>query len=367
MLLAIETSCDETAVTLYASEAAARLDSSKILVELISSQVDLHKPYGGVVPEIAARNHIATLPMLITKAFLQSGTTVKDVSMVAATRGPGLKGCLLVGLGMAKAIAFSRKVPLLALNHLEGHLFACEFMEGHLRPKLPMLALLVSGGHTMLVSVPKFREYKVLASTRDDAAGEAFDKIASILGLPYPGGPALSREATSGNANSFSLPVGLRENNTSFSFSGLKTAVARTVAKLGGLEGVREKGLVADLAASSERAIVEALKVKVAAALKSLRPQSFLLTGGVAANLVLREELAQVCADQDVRFSVPPFKWCTDNATMMAALAASIIKHNPNLYGSEWRAAEHPGYLGPGVAIEVGAVARWPLEEISGV
>jgi N6-L-threonylcarbamoyladenine synthase len=234
MLLAIDTSCDETALTVLDIDKVLVdgevLSEKHILSEIISSQVKLHAPYGGVVPELAAREHFNNLQILFKNILSQAGIKKDDISVVAVTRGPGLNGCLLVGFCFAKAFAAMRKIPLLALNHVEGHIFSAELMGRAIQ--YPALALVVSGGHTMLVLMKGFRQYEIVAKTRDDAAGEAFDKSANLLGLGYPGGAALAKRAELGNALAYKLPIGLAGVDEAFSFSGLKTAVGRLVGDL---------------------------------------------------------------------------------------------------------------------------------------
>lgn len=364
MLLAIETSCDETAVAVLDDKAflaGERALSSVLKHEIVSSQVQLHSPYGGVVPELASREHIINLPMLVQEALRAAGTSVRDLSAVCVTRGPGLNGCLLVGVAYAKALASALRIPLFPLNHLEGHIFAGELREQITALRLPALVLLVSGGHTELLFVPSFRKYEVVARTRDDAAGEAFDKCASLLGLPYPGGPALSALAQDGDATRFSFPVGMPDSEHDFSFSGVKTAVSRVVRGLGDLtDGTRR-----DLAASVEQALVAALVHKTERALRRLRPVSFLLTGGVAANQPLRTALGELMGKRNLPIIVPDRRWCTDNAAMMGMLGLRIIEHlGPELHGWKPGTQEHSD-LAPGVPFGIGAVPRWPLEEVS--
>lgn len=349
-ILAIETSCDETAVSVL--DFSAVNDPSKaVLAELVSSQVNLHQAYGGVVPELAAREHLLNLPLLYEQAMKLAVRDASDVRAVAVTRGPGLKGCLLVGLSFAKGLALSLGRPLLALNHLEGHIFA-----GHLvaPATYPMLVLLVSGGHTLLVLANGERDYEIISQTLDDAVGEAFDKSATLLGLPYPGGPALARLAERGDSQAFSFPVGMPQESNYFSFSGVKTAVLRAV------ENVSECGLDErtrfDLAASIQASLVRALLKKSLEACKKIRPKSFLLTGGVAANQHLRESLGAELKRLGIKLIVPPPKWCTDNATMMAVLAAHILKTDSR-YDS-WQ----PGVdLGPDTDFQIAALPRWPV------
>ncbi len=371
MLLAIETSCDETAVAVLDLSPALRNSSEYLKADIISSQTKLHEPFGGVVPELAAREHNQNLPVLVSSALRDSIISVKDISLVAVTRGPGLKGCLLSGLAFAKAFAGAKGVPLLALHHLEGHIFASHLMPEDEQPVYPCLSLIVSGGHTMLVYIPCFREYRIVAQTRDDAAGEAFDKVATLLGLPYPGGPALSAAAAAGNPQCFRFPVAIPQDPASFSFSGLKTAVQRTVTQLKNSQSnkaaerqVLDKELVANLAASLEAAIVRALVEKSLVAVQELKPRSFLLTGGVAANKVLRARFAEVLAPLEVRFSVPKQRWCTDNAAMMGVLAREIVLHDPSPYAAWREGARASGMLGPGVRSAVSAMPKWPLDQL---
>lgn len=362
MLLAIETSCDETAV--------AVLDRSKRVIEypafaelvradLISSQATLHMPYGGVVPELASREHVKNLPPLVDEALRLAGITAEQVTAVACTRGPGLKGCLLVGLSFAKAFAAAQRVPLLPIHHIEGHLFAAELATAGARPALPSLALVVSGGHTLLISQRAFRDYRLLASTRDDAAGEAFDKTASLLGLPYPGGPALSMMAKSGDAKRFKLPIGMMSDPSAFSFSGLKTAVSRLVQQLQRDSGPLDQQTVCDIAASVQAAIVDALLRKTREALRAEKPKSFVLTGGVAANDALRDALAKEMQKRSIKFFVPSKRWCTDNAAMIGVLALRMIEEDGARFETPtWNSSLH---LGPDAAFDIGALPRWPL------
>ena len=355
MLLAIETSCDETGVAIFPP------DSLTPTVELLASQTKLHQQYGGVVPELAARQHVVNLPLLVQRGLTDANLGVEDLQTVAVTRGPGLMGCLLVGVSFAKALAFSRGIPLLALHHIEAHLAAGDLLPEAERPQYPCLALVVSGGHTMLVLMEAFRSYTVVAETRDDAAGEAFDKIATLLGLPYPGGPNLAKRAESGNPEAFSFPIAVPDDHSSFSFSGMKTAILREVTKIP--ESERSEGVVADLAASAQQAIVAALVEKSVHACRKYAPRSFLLTGGVAANQALRQSFTRELQELAIPFCVPAQKWCTDNAAMVGALAQRELGAYQEALAA-WR--RDPKGLGPGVDWQLGAVARWPLQEVSG-
>ena len=355
MLLSVETSCDETALCLsdleFSSDALSNL-SSKIIYEEISSQIDLHRQYGGVVPELAAREHTKNLPILIDRAF--KIISPKQLKAVAVTRGPGLKGCLLVGMSFCKALAQSLKVPLLAVNHLEAHFFSGFLLEQI--PEYPILTLLVSGGHTQLFLCSKPREYRLIASTRDDAAGEAFDKGATLLGLSYPGGPSLSKRADLGDTKYFTFPNSLADDPSSFSFSGLKTALSRKVKELGELNAEQ----VNDVSACYQEAIVESLVLKSISACIKEKPKSFLVTGGVAANKRLREVLSSKISALGIKFHATPSKWCTDNATMVAATAHAIVSLSPEQY-QNWKPIA--GSLGPNVSTNVGVVSRWPIDE----
>jgi len=310
-VLGIETSCDETA-------AAVVGDGRHILSNVVASQVDLHRQYGGVFPEVASRQHVLAIVPVIREAMEKAQVGWGDLAAVAVTYGPGLAGSLLVGVNTAKAIAWARGLPLVGINHLEGHIYANWLLTGPEPtppPSLPTLVLIVSGGHTELVLMRDHGAYWRLGGTLDDAAGEAFDKVARLLGLGYPGGPAIQRAAEGGDPTAFHFPRAHLGGSYDFSFSGLKTAVLRTVQEL------RQKGHrrflpVADLAASFQAAVVDILVVKTARAAEAFKVQEVLLAGGVAANALLRSE-AQRRIPVPVRIA-PPFL-CTDNAAMVAA------------------------------------------------
>lgn len=364
-LLAIETSCDETAVAVFDLDQFLRDPSSAgtaLLADIVSSQIKLHAPYGGVVPELAAREHIVNLPLILQEALETAHSGPADIAAVGVTRGPGLKGCLLTGLCFAKAFCFARQIPLYPINHLEGHLYSSLLLSPESHPQHPFLALLVSGGHTLLVFVEGFRRYRIVAQTRDDAAGEAFDKIASLLDLPYPGGPALSALATEGDPQSFAFPLGLANDPASFSFSGLKTAVLRKVQELrkgGALTDQARK----DLAASAEQAIVRSLVQKTMQACRELRPKGLIVSGGVAANRVLRTALADEAAARNIPFCAPPLRWCTDNASMIAVAAALAVQQDTEAF-ERWRQNPEPGTLGPGISAHISAECRWPIDRM---
>jgi N6-L-threonylcarbamoyladenine synthase len=283
-----------------------------VLANVIHSQVELHRDFGGVVPELAARDHLERLPHLLDLAFDQAHVTPDDVDLIAVTRGPGLAGCLLVGVGVAEGLGASWSRPISGINHLWGHIYAAMLTRSDLEP--PLLGLVVSGGHSDLVRMPEHGRFEVIGRTRDDAAGEAFDKGARMLGLGYPGGPALDRLARTGNGRRQLLPKpslpGLE-----YSFSGLKTALLYRLRDLGDAAGPQEK---ADLAAAFEASVVEALLEKLDEALTRAPVGEVVVAGGVAANTLLRRRAAEVVAGR-ARLTMPPLELCTDNAAMIAA------------------------------------------------
>src|SRR5579884_1775416 len=304
-VLGIETSCDETA-------AAVIRDGRQILSNVVASQVDIHQAFGGVVPEVASRQHVLAIIPTIERALSQAGVTWDDLACVAPTRGPGLVGALLVGLNAGKGIAFARDLPLVGVNHLEGHIYA-NWLTGA-RIELPAICLIVSGAHSDLVLMTDHLTYRMLGRTRDDAAGEAFDKVARLLGLGYPGGPAIQKLAAQGDPTKLSLPRAWLGDSYDFSFSGLKTAVLRVVE---GIDGGAHEGLTrADVAASFQESVVDVLVTKTERAANEFGVRQVLLAGGVAANALLRSEM-----DRRVRRPVvyPPLALCTDNAAMIAA------------------------------------------------
>jgi N6-L-threonylcarbamoyladenine synthase len=309
LVLAIETSCDDTC--------AAVLDGPRILSNLISSQHAAHASFGGVVPEVAARHHLELTAPLVEAALVEAGVGLDQIEAVAATAGPGLIGALLVGISTAKAIAAARRLPLIAVDHLQGHV-AANFLEPEpLEP--PFLCLVASGGHTLLAAVRDQFGHEVLGQTRDDAAGEAFDKSARLLGLGFPGGPALEREAAAGDPEAFEMPVAMsRDPGLDFSFSGLKTALVYRCRELGP-GGVAERR--ADLAASFQAAVVGQLTAKLKRALKRGEWEAVALGGGVAANGPLRAAVAELCERQGVRLKLVPPALCTDNAAMIGSAA----------------------------------------------
>ena len=298
-VLGIETSCDETA-------AAVVEDGVRILSNAVSSQVEIHARYGGVVPEVASRQHLLAILPIIRQALEKAGIDLDGLDGVAVTHGPGLAGSLLVGANAAKAIAFARGLPLIGVNHLEAHMYA-NWLAGQ-SPVFPLLCLIVSGGHSDLVLTKGHGQYVLLGRTRDDAAGEAFDKAARILGLGYPGGPAIDRAARQGQP-SVPLPRAWLKGSDDFSFSGIKTALVR-LAQSGGIASP------ADAAASFQEAVVEMLVTKTAAAAREHGVRLIILAGGVAANSALRKRMT---ADSPVPLLIPPSDLCTDNAAMVAA------------------------------------------------
>ncbi len=300
-ILAIETSCDETS-------AAVVEDGARILSNSIASQVEIHARYGGVVPEVASRQHLLAIIPIVAQAMTEAKVSWDDLHGIAVTIGPGLAGSLLVGVNMAKAIAIARNRPLTGVNHLEAHIYANWLVEGGPAPVFPLVCLIVSGGHSDLVLMRGHGDYVLLGRTRDDAAGEAFDKAARILGLGYPGGPAIERAAQAGTA-SIPLPRAWLKESNDFSFSGVKTAVLRSV----------ETGQIAnkaDAAASFQEAVVDVLVTKTVAVAKEYRVKQILLAGGVAANKRLRRCLVE---DSPIPVLIPPMVLCTDNAAMVAA------------------------------------------------
>jgi N6-L-threonylcarbamoyladenine synthase len=305
-LLAVETSCDDTC--------AAVIDESRILSNVVSSQAAFHERYGGVVPEVASRHHLELVNAVVVAALEEAGVGLPDVDAVAVTQGPGLIGALLVGLSTAKALAAAHRKPLIPVDHLQGHV-AANFLEPDpLEP--PFLCLIASGGHTLLAGVRDHRSYETLGSTVDDAAGEALDKGARLLGFGYPGGPAIQRAAEGGDPEAFEFPVAMNERGLDFSFSGLKTALVYRVRELGAEKTGRRS---ADLAASYQRAIVDQLVRKLERAARSGEWPAIALGGGVAANTELRERTERLCDELGLRLKLVPIELCTDNAAMIGS------------------------------------------------
>ena len=342
-VLGFESSCDETGVALVETLAGG---VPRLLAEALHTQVAMHADYGGVVPELASRDHIRRVLPLARQVMAQAGCTLADVDLVAYTRGPGLAGALLVGAGVAVALAAALGKPALGIHHLEGHLLSPFLADD--APAFPFVALLVSGGHTQLMQVRAVGQYELLGETIDDAAGEAFDKSAKLLGLGYPGGPALARLADFGNPAAYALPRPLlHSGDLDFSFAGLKTAVMTQHRKLG--SNVCEQAR-ADLAASTQAAIVDVLVAKSLKALKQTGSNRLVVAGGVGANLRLREKLDAGAAKIGARVHYPPLALCTDNGAMIALAAALRLQHGLAVLQTDGAFDVKP---------------RWPLSEIS--
>jgi N6-L-threonylcarbamoyladenine synthase len=333
-ILALESSCDESAVAVYD-------DVAGLLAHAIHSQIDLHRVYGGVVPELASRDHVRRLLPLVRTALDESKTGPDELDGVAFTAGPGLIGALLTGAALGRSLAYAWNLPAVAVHHLEGHLLA-PLLEND-PPPFPHVALLVSGGHTMLIDVAAPGSYALLGETRDDAAGEAFDKSAKLLGLPYPGGPELARLAETGRADRFDFPRPMLDRaGLEFSFSGLKTAVSLVVK-----QGTPDDATRADIAASVEAAIIDTLAAKSLRALEETGHAALVVAGGVGANRNLRARLAADTARVGVKIFYPRIEFCTDNAAMIAVAGMARLK-----------AGRHED-------LAVRGRARWPLSELS--
>lgn len=313
-ILAIESSCDETAVAVYRGDIHAR--QGCLISESIASQIETHARFGGVVPEVASREHLRILPMLVDNVMADAGLAWGNIDAVAVTSGPGLMGALLVGTSYARGLASVHNIPVLPIHHMEGHLLA-PGLGGEL-PAFPFIALLVSGGHTMLIRADAIGSYRVIGQTLDDAAGECFDKSARVLGLPYPGGPEIAKLAVNGDRKRFKLPRPmLQKDNLNFSFSGLKTAVMYAVRDLGILDDVSRR----DMAAGVEAAVGDVLVKKSIKACEQEGIPRLLVAGGVAANLYLRELLSVEAEKRNICISLPALSYCTDNAAMIAYAA----------------------------------------------
>ncbi|MGN0352365.1 MAG: tRNA (adenosine(37)-N6)-threonylcarbamoyltransferase complex transferase subunit TsaD [Roseburia sp.] len=309
-ILAIESSCDETA-------AAVVVNGREVRSNVISSQIDLHTLYGGVVPEIASRKHIEKINQVIEQALEQAGTNLDEIDAIGVTYGPGLVGALLVGVAEAKAISYAKKIPLVGVHHIEGHISANYIENKELEP--PFLCLVVSGGHTHLVKVLDYGSYEILGRTRDDAAGEAFDKVARAIGLGYPGGPKIERVSKEGNPHAIEFPrAKIADGPYDFSFSGLKSAV------LNYLNGCQMKGIEivqADVAASFQKSVTDVLVGNAMKAIDEFKMDKFAIAGGVASNGTLREAMRQACEEKGVAFYHPSPIFCTDNAAMIGVAA----------------------------------------------
>ncbi len=303
LILAIETSCDETAASVVES-------GTNVLSSVVSSQIDIHARYGGVVPEVASRAHVEMLTPVIAQAMVEAGIEPDELTAVAATVGPGLIGSLLIGVSAAKSLALVWDKPFVPVNHLEGHLYAASLEEPDM--PMPVVTLLVSGGHTMLVLQEGHGQYRLLGETLDDAAGEAFDKVARYLGLGYPGGPIIDRMAADGDPMAISFPRAMMNDGYDFSFSGLKTSVVNHVRKNPDAADV-------DVAASFQEAVVDVLVTKARRAVHEYGAEALCIGGGVAANSGLRERVLDVCVEDGLRALIPSRSMCTDNAAMIAA------------------------------------------------
>ncbi|SEN92382.1 O-sialoglycoprotein endopeptidase [Mesobacillus persicus] len=312
LILGIETSCDETAVAIVKN-------GKEIIANVVASQIESHKRFGGVVPEIASRHHVEQMTLVIEEAFRQAEIEIQDVDAIAVTEGPGLVGALLIGVNAAKALAFAHDIPLVSVHHIAGHIYANRLVT---EMDFPLLSLVVSGGHTEIVYMKEHGHFEVIGETRDDAAGEAYDKVARVLNLPYPGGPHIDRLAHEGTPE-IDLPrAWLEPNSYDFSFSGLKSAVINTV------HNAEQRGEVIapeTLAASFQASVIEVLVTKAVQAAKEYKVKQVLLAGGVAANKGLRAKLTEAFSElEDVQLVIPPLSLCTDNAAMIAA-AGSIL------------------------------------------
>jgi N6-L-threonylcarbamoyladenine synthase len=315
-ILAIESSFDETAASILTGNIGSNKPSFWIKCSVIKSQIPLHQKTGGVVPEVAARANLQNILPAVSLALAQARCTLADIDYIAVTSGPGLVVSLVVGVEFAKGLAYASGIPLLPVNHMAGHLYSAFADQKNI--KFPVVALVVSGGHTMLLVMESYHKYKVIGRTVDDAVGEAFDKVARLLGLGYPGGPEISRLALSGKPNiSFPRPM-VHEKNYNFSFSGLKTAVLRHIQQLPKKLSPQQK---ADIAASFEEAAIDVLTRKAFRAAHEYKAKTIALAGGVAANKALRQRLKNLSAKQKMAFAMPPFELCTDNAAMIAIAA----------------------------------------------
>ncbi len=312
IMLAIESSCDETAVAIVRN-------GSEVLANVVSSQVELHAEFGGVVPEVASRAHLDLLEPVLTRALSDAGLDPSAIDAVAATHGPGLIGALLIGVSAAKSLALAWDVPYVGVNHMEGHLFATTLERPDLVP--PLIVLLVSGGHTMIVHVVEPGTYQILGSTIDDAAGEAFDKVARYLGLGYPGGPLIDKLAREGDPTAITFPRGMMNDGLDFSFSGMKTAVVNHVRK-------HPESTNANVAAAFQEAVVDVLVTKTMRAARQVGARAVCLGGGVAANSLLRERFAAAAATAGIDALIPDRAFCTDNAAMIAAAGHWRLLHD---------------------------------------
>ncbi|WP_017549567.1 tRNA (adenosine(37)-N6)-threonylcarbamoyltransferase complex transferase subunit TsaD [Salinicoccus carnicancri] len=315
VILSIETSCDETAASVVRN-------GTEIMSNVVVSQIESHKRFGGVVPEVASRHHVETITLVIEQALEEAGMAPEGLSAVAVTEGPGLIGALLVGINAAKAFSFAHDLPLIPVHHIAGHIYANQLEE---ELEFPLVALIVSGGHTELIYMDDHLSFEVIGETRDDAVGEAYDKVARVIGLPYPGGPHVDRLSREG-ADTFDFPRAyLEQGSYDFSFSGLKSAVINT------LHNRRQKGLEIkkeDVARSFQESAVDVLTKKTMDAVEEYEVKHLLVAGGVAANSGLRQRFESLCSEHDVKLSIPKLKFCTDNAAMIGAVAHHLYQQN---------------------------------------
>lgn len=323
LLLAIESSCDETA-------AAVLEDGSNLLSSVVDSQIQVHRPYGGVVPELASRRHIETVYPVVTEALKQAGIGLDQLDAIAVTQGPGLVGSLLIGMSFAKALAYVENLPCIGVDHMAGHLLSIFLGETH--PVFPYVALAASGGHSSIYLVKDPLSYKLLGQTRDDAAGEAFDKVAKLLGLGYPGGPVIAATAEKGNAEAVSFPrAWLEPDSLDFSFSGVKTAVVNYVNQA---KQKNEEVHIADICASFQEAIADVLVEKTLAAARASGVTQIVLAGGVAANQRLRDLMSLRGQKEKIAVFLPPIEYCTDNAAMIAVAGYHLFKNRKQSPGT---------------------------------
>lgn len=305
-ILGIESSCDETSASIVKN-------GTEEIATVISSQIDVHKDFGGVVPEIASRHHVKNITIVLEECLEKANMTMDNIDAIAITYGPGLIGSLLIGLEAAKTLAFIHNKPLIPVHHIAGHIYANSLVK---KLQFPLLAVVVSGGHTEIIEMPQHYRFNKLGGTLDDAIGECYDKVARVVGLEYPGGPKLDKLAAVGNPNTYKLPVPLKDDSYNFSFSGLKSAVIN----LAHNEEQRGNALIQeDLAASFQKVAIESITSKVRKAIVDKGIKTVIVAGGVAANQGLRKEMSKVAEELNVDLSIPPMKYCTDNATMIAA------------------------------------------------
>ncbi|QWD79462.1 tRNA (adenosine(37)-N6)-threonylcarbamoyltransferase complex transferase subunit TsaD [Polynucleobacter sp. MWH-Spelu-300-X4] len=350
-VLGIETSCDETGVAIVdtAPWEAGEPAGKGLLGQALYSQIAMHVDYGGVVPELASRDHIKRVIPLINQTLNDSNTSLNEIDAIAFTQGPGLAGALLVGASIAKGLALSMNKPVLGIHHLEGHLLS-PLLAKNANIQFPFVALLVSGGHTQLMEVKAVGEYTILGETLDDAAGEAFDKTAKLLGLSYPGGPAVSKLAEIGDASIYQFPRPMKHSgDLDFSFAGLKTSVLTQVKKLKAQGDDIFEAQKASIARGFVDAIVEVLVSKSIAALKQTGHKTLVVAGGVGANTQLRQGLETACAQAGYSVHYPPLELCTDNGAMIAFAGAMRLRKNPQLAKKDWGFDVRP---------------RWPLDQI---